>query len=426
MRIGIIIGRMGDVDGVALETEKWIKVLHEMGHEIYILSGRFKHSIVGEEKETIIAGLSFFSPECEWEQNRSFFFPPDNPDELFDHLHRVSEGLTIRMFKWVMQNKIDIILSENASALPAHLSMGMSIQKLVENTGIPVICHDHDYYWERGDRYKTPFPEIEKIVKETFPMRSKYAKHAVINTHSRDTLKDKFGINALVVPNVMDFNQPYGYKDKYNNDLPQSIGLEKNDIPMFQITRIVKRKGIETAIELISRLDDKRVKLVITGSAADDARKGYYRELIRLINKRKLSDRVIFAHHRVLNERDKIPHDGKIYSLSDAYAHAVATTYFSTYEGFGNAFIESILSKTPIFVNNYKPVYWPDIGSKGFETVMLDDNQLTDKNVTEIDKILHDKKLQKEMAEHNFNLGKLLFSYDVLREKLEILFNDIT
>ena len=57
---------------------------------------------------------------------------------------------------------------------------------------------------------------------------------------------------------------------------------------------------------------------------------------------------------------------------------------------------------------------------------MLEDNQLTDKNVTEIDKILHDKKLQKEMGEHNYNLGKLLFSYDVLREKLEILFNDIT
>ncbi len=42
MKIGIIIGRIGDVDGVALETEKWIEVLKKMGHEIFILSGQFK------------------------------------------------------------------------------------------------------------------------------------------------------------------------------------------------------------------------------------------------------------------------------------------------------------------------------------------------------------------------------------------------
>ena len=59
MRVGVIIGRIGDVDGAALETEKWIKILEEMGHEIYILSGRFKKTIVGTEKETLISALSF-------------------------------------------------------------------------------------------------------------------------------------------------------------------------------------------------------------------------------------------------------------------------------------------------------------------------------------------------------------------------------
>ena len=108
--------------------------------------------------------------------------------------------------------------------------------------------------------------------------------------------------------------------------------------------------------------------------------------------------------------------------MSDAYAHAASCTYFSTYEGFGNAFVEAVLGKTPIFVNNYKPVYWPDIGSKGFKTVMLEDSVLTDKAVAEISKIIHSKKLQKEIAEYNFNLGKLLFSNEVLHEKLEILF----
>ncbi len=425
MKIGIIIGRIGDVDGAALETEKWIKVFHDMGHEIYILSGRFKKTIVGEDKETLISALSFFSPECEWEQNRAFFLPPDESSELLSHLYRVSEGLAIRMFKWIMQNNIDIILVENASALPAHLTMGMAIKQLVQHTGIPTVCHDHDFYWERGDRYKTPFPEVEKIVKDTFPLRSPHAKHAVINTYAKKTLKDEYNINSVVVPNVMDFNLPYAEKDKYNTDLLDSIGLNKDDIPLFQVTRIVKRKGIETALELIHRIDDKKVKLVITGSAADDNRKGYYKELIDIIDRRKLNKRVIFAHHKVLNDRGQTLQGEKIYSLSDAYAHATASTYFSSYEGFGNAFVEAVLGKTPIFVNNYEPVYWPDIGSKGFKAVMIEDNKLTDEATTEIDKIIHDKKLQKEISEHNYNLGKLLFSYEVLREKLEVLFEGV-
>lgn len=422
MRIGIIICRIGDVDGAALETEKWIKVLHEMGHKTFILSGRFKKSIVGKDKETLIPALSFFSPECEWEQNRAFFMPPDKPSELLNHLNRISEDLAIRMFKWIMKNDIEVILIENASALPAHLSTGMAIKQLVQHTGIPTVCHDHDFYWERGDRYKTPFPEVEKIVKETFPLRSPHAKHAVINTHAKKTLKDEFNINAIMVPNVMNFNVSYGEKDKYNMDLLKSIGLNKDDIALFQVTRIVKRKGIETALELIHLIDDKKVKLVITGSAADDNRKGYYKELIDIINKRKLNTRVIFARHKVLNDRGQSQQGEKIYSLSDAYAHATSSIYFSSYEGFGNAFVESVLGKTPIFVNNYKPVYWPDIGSKGFKTVMIEDNILTDEAITEIDKIIHDKKLQQEISEHNYNLGKLLFSFEVLREKLELLF----
>jgi len=81
-----------------------------------------------------------------------------------------------------------------------------------------------------------------------------------------------------------------------------------------------------------------------------------------------------------------------------------------------------VLSKTPIFVNNYKPVYWTDIGSKGFKAVMIEGNKLTGEAVDEMEEIIHNKKLREEIVEHNYNLGKLLFSYEALMEKLEYLF----
>ncbi|MFV1994321.1 MAG: glycosyltransferase [Verrucomicrobiales bacterium] len=423
MNIGIIIGRIGDVDGVALETEKWIEVLERMGHEIFILSGIFKGRVVAPERQTHLPILSFFSPECEWEQNRAFFYPSDDPDELLTTIEENAHRISTTIFGWVLRNKIDVLLMENSTALPCHLSMGLGIKMAVENMDIRVVTHDHDFEWERGDRYKTPFPEVEKLIKETFPLRATPSiRHAVINSDAREQLKERCGIDATLVPNVMDFDKPFGSVDDYNKDLLDQLGFDRDDLALFQITRVVERKGIEVAIDLIARLEDPKAKLVITGSAIDDERKGYFKQLVDRIESHGLGKRVHFAYHRILSRRGRTPYRQKRYSLSDAYAQAVACTYFSTYEGFGNAFVEAVLARRPIFVNNYKPVFWPDIGSKGFECVMLEDNDLTDKAVEQISEVIHNEKLQTEIAEHNFELGRKHFSYEVLERKLNELF----
>ena len=427
MKIGVIIGRFGDIDGVSLETQKWIDVLRNMGHEIFILTGRLVDNELNKDLHcTVLKPLSFFSPECEWEQKRAFYYPDDTSEQLIDHLNETAASLANDMFHWIVKNNLKFLISENASALPCHLSMGMAIKKIAENTNLPIITHDHDFYWERGDRYKTPFSDIGEIIKSTFPLHNDNVKHAVINTYSQTMLKDKLGVHSVVVPNVMDFSKNYGALDAYNKDFKSSFGWTDDDIILGQITRIVRRKGIETAIELVARLDDPRVKLLITGSKADDDRLGYYRELVELVEKNNLQKQVQFGeyHIRHFRESGERINTQKVYSLSDAYAHSTAATYFSTYEGFGNAFIECVLAKKPIFVNNYEPIYWSDIGSKGFETVQIEDSNLTDDHVAAIRDIITNPKRCKEICEHNFELGKKHFSYEVLEEKLTELIEE--
>lgn len=75
MKIGVIIGRIGGVDGVALETEKWIEVFHKMGHEIYIIAGQFEGRKIDCSRETRVQEMSFFSPESYWEQKKAYFHP---------------------------------------------------------------------------------------------------------------------------------------------------------------------------------------------------------------------------------------------------------------------------------------------------------------------------------------------------------------
>ncbi|WP_340201780.1 glycosyltransferase [Ascidiimonas sp. W6] len=412
MRIGIIIGRIGGVDGVALETEKWIDILKKLGHEVFIMSGEFESWNMDYEHDYLFPALSFFSVEAEWGQRKAFYQPDEDPGSLLDHVEDASNMIFEAMLQWVADKKIDVILSENASALPCHLSMGVAIKKLIKNTGLPIVTHDHDFHWERGERYVSKHPEINQYVDDNFPLLLPNVRHAVINTFGVETFKKRFNINATLVPNVMDFNRVYGVPTPENQFFLKDIGITEDEIALLQVTRIVRRKGIETAISLIDKLDDKKLKLVITGNNNDDENKEYYNELIDQIHQLNIASQVIFAAHKVLDHKD----------LSDVYAHGRACTYFSTYEGFGNAFVECVLAKKPIFVNNYKPVYMQDIGNKGFETVMTEDGLLTNEKVQQMADIIYNPKRCIEIGEYNFNLGKKYFSYEVLEEKLNSLF----
>ncbi len=421
MRIGIIIGRIGGVDGVALETEKWIEVLRRMGHKVFIISGQYQGRKMDPTTETLVPEMSFHSPESFWSQKKAFFFPDTKSDELIEHINLYSGIIYKRIINWAIDNRIELIISENASSLPAHLEMGIAIKNAVEKLELPVITHDHDFAWERNDRYHSPHDEITDFVEQVFPLRSPYSIHAVINTNAHETLKEKYGRDSVIVPNVMNFDLPFGIKTEKNKCLHEYLGYDcKKDILLFQITRIVSRKSIETAIKLVHKLKNKNIRLIITGSAADDEGNVYYNKLINLIHEYKLSEQVRFASDLFHNKGLSMNGDVQ-FSLSDAYAQATACTYFSTYEGFGNAFVEAVLAKKPVFVNNYKPVYWPDIGSKGFKTVMLEENELTDEKINEMNEIIMNKSLAKEIAEFNFELGKKYFSYDTLEEKLSLL-----
>ncbi len=420
MKIGVIIGRIGGEDGVALETEKWIQILQGLGHQIRILSGELEGALDGVD---LLPELAFSHPDTSYEQSLAFFGEPGEEAPFLSWLEERSEQISSEILSWIASQGIQALLIENASALPCHLRMGMAIKKAVERSGLLTITHDHDFAWERGRRYQTPFPAVEQIIQTTFPLNLPQVRHAVINQAAQSHLKCR-GIEAVVVPNVMEFGCPYARLDEYNREMRQELGLEAQDLLLFQVTRIIRRKGIETAIELVKALDDPRVKLIITGTARDDDPGGpYLRELKEQSAALGLKEQVLFMGERFDNQRSVDAQGRKIYSLEDAYSQATACTYFSSYEGFGNAFVEAVLARRPIFLNNYHPVYWPDIGSKGFQTVMLEKGVLTSEALERIREILYSPEHQAQITEKNHRLGSEHFSFGAIRPLLEQLFS---
>jgi glycosyltransferase involved in cell wall biosynthesis len=421
MRIGVVIGRIGGIDGVALETEKWIHVLRDLGHEVHVLTGELEAPYEGV---TILPELAFSHPETVREQEDAFFIQGADEAELMDRLRYGADRIESGVLGWMHLTGIELLITQNCTVLPCHLRMGMAMKRVIEHTGIPTIAHDHDFYWERGDRYASRYGGVQEIIDECFPPDLPNLAHVVINSHCQDSLRRERDMDSLVIPNVMDFDAPFGDRDAFNHSLRTDLGHDDDDILMFQVTRIVRRKGIETAIELIDRLDDPRFKLIITGTATDDREGEYLQELQALAGQLSRPHQVQFAGDRFSNIRVTSNGSGPVFSLSDGYAHADACTYFSRYEGFGNAFVEALAARVPIFVNNYKPIYWPDIGSKGFKTVQIEDNHLSNHAVEEIREILTDPDRRADIVDFNFELGRKHFSYEVLSDLLAPLLSD--
>jgi hypothetical protein len=133
----------------------------------------------------------------------------------------------------------------------------------------------------------------------------------------------------------------------------------------------------------------------------------------------RMGVQTIFSSERFGEYRGTTEDGKKIYSLSDAYPHADLVTYPSLIEGFGNAFLEALYYKKPIVVNNYA-IYATDIRPKGFKVIEFDD-YITEKTIQETLRILDDFSYQTEICRFNYALASRHFSYNVLRNQIQVL-----
>jgi len=223
------------------------------------------------------------------------------------------------------------------------------------------------------------------------------------------------------VPNVLDFETPPPEVDAYAQDLRAQIGIEPDDILILQPTRVIPRKGIERALDLVAELGDSRYKLVISHEAGDEGMD--YSRMLRRVAKRLQVD-LRFVATRISGERETGPDGQKLYSLWDVYRHADLVTFPSLYEGFGNALLEAFYCRKPVVVNRYA-VFISDIEPKGFQVVPMS-GYVTPESLEQVRRVIDDEAYRQQMVDHNFELGKVYYSYKVLRRKLRTLIFQLT
>ena len=409
--IGFISVRFRGTDGVSLETRKWAEVLKKMGVRCFYFAGQLDTAKSHSQLEPL---ADFKHPEIVEVYNKCFG-TQTRPREITKKIHYLKMRLKDAIYAFIEQFRIQLLVAENVLSLPLNIPLGLALTEVISETGIQTLGHHHDFYWERK-RFLVNC--IWEYLNMAFPPHLDPIQHITINSSGAHQLALRKGISAKVIPNIMDFDHPPEEPDEYAQDVRQALGFEDGEIFILQPTRVVQRKGIEHAIELAHDLGPQ-AKIVVSHASGDEGY-AYLKRIQTYADTLKV--KLVLASDIVSFERGRTEDGRKIYSLKDLYQSADLVTYPSTFEGFGNAFLEAIYYKKPLVVNNYS-VYATDIRNKGFWNIEFD-NFITEETVNFTRELLKDTRLREEMVNHNYEIGRRYYSYSVLRDKLRILLNN--
>jgi len=408
---GFISTRFAGNDGVSLETAKWADVFEREGFSCFYFAGELDRP---PECSMLVELAHFKHPDIKELQKECFGIRTRKPS-VTKRIHELKDKLKEQIYLFLETYEIGLLVVENAITIPMNIPLGLAITEVISETALPTIAHHHDFFWER-QRFLTN--AVWDYLNMAFPPHLPSIHHVVINSSADNQLSLRTGISATLIPNVMDFESPPPEPDEYAAEVRADLGLAPDDVFILQPTRVVRRKGIELAVELVSRLG-RKAKLVVSHAAGDE---GYeYEKRIRNYAKLMNAD-TIFVSDIIRHCRGTTNGGSKLYAPFDIYPHCDLVTYPSDFEGFGNAFLEAVYFRKPIVVNTYS-IYTFDIKPKDFRVIELA-GYVTEGSLKWTRQVLDDARLRQEMADHNYRLARRYYSYSVLQCRLKNLIYD--
>ena len=413
MRIGFVGTRLAGVDGVSFETLKWEQILRRLGHETRLCAAQLPR---GRDDGTLIPAMHFTYPPALAVSLAAFDATADAA-AVRREVGRLANELLPQLAAWIETEAIELLVVENAWAIPMQLPLGVALARLVADLRLPTIGHHHDYAWERERFASCAVPDL---LEATFPPALPTVRHVSINSLAAAELKRRRGLPSAIIPNAYEFEVPPAARDDYSRSLRAELGMGTHNLLVVQPTRVVPRKGIELAIELVRRLDDPHAHLLITSPAGDEG----LDYLSRLhVQADQLGVDLRYAAERFAHER-RHHGDRRIFAVTDSYLEADLVTFPSLYEGFGNALIETVYFGKPLVVNRYS-VYASDIKPLGFRFVEID-GAITDATVTEVRDLLRDGERRASDAAHNFAIARRHLGFTMLQERLAAAIDSVS
>src|SRR3989344_407491 len=443
----ILIGhfRVGRTDGVSLQISAWKEILTKAGAKVALVSGSYN------------CGADFEIPHLENQLDSEVYRVDegafDRADAFADEksfkeaFGRISKAVENGVRKAVAEFSPTRMIISNIFSVGENIAAAEGILKVLDEVSVPTLLINHDLYWENR-RYDHPlFSFVQTYLAENFPPKRSYISHACINSLRQGGLVRRKGVHVDLLPDSLDFNRVLQDKNAQCAKLLRQFGIQPEDIMVLQATRVVRRKNIELAVDFVRELskssrvqmikkrglysgrgfDPARNKIVLVIAGYAERRDQWY--LQKVIDYAKKQG-VYFVHLDGAFNGYPNGHWQRKPGLLDLHIYADLVTYLSSAEGFGNQFLEAVLSKTPVVVFEYS-VFQADIKPKGFEVISLGremgintDTGLSlcpevvlKRAASQAVDLLTDPRSYRLMVEKNFEIGRENFSFENTLER---------
>jgi hypothetical protein len=238
----------------------------------------------------------------------------------------------------------DLVVVENLCSLPLNPGAAALVSDVL--AGRPAVLHHHDLPWQRPQFAGYPPP----------PTDARWA-HATINELSRLQLAER-GIAATTIYNsfaIPDGNEQSAIDAaRQRDEVRGDLGIGDDQLLVMQPTRALPRKNIAGGLEVATGLG---AIYWLLGPAED----GFGPELDALVG--------TAACPVVLGP----PSGGAGLAAQRAYPACDVVVLPSTWEGFGNPTIESVIHRRPLVIGPY-PVA-RELAGFGFEWFGLSETE---------------------------------------------------
>ncbi len=434
-RIAIVSGRLGGVDGVSLEVDKWIAALQELGHTVFTVAGAYAQPLgsLPSERQFELPDFRFdsdFQREVELHVFPHMSRRPPHPSgnelrQLIEQIETRGRELGETLHDLVQENHIDVLIGQNTNAMPMTILGGVAMYYVATTQRVATIFHHHDFWWERS-RFSNS--RIETLLNRIMPPVDLGLEHVVISSYAAHILASLKRVRPHIIPNCEDFHTPV-VADDYNAHFRRDFGFRDTDLLIVQPTRIVPRKRIEDAVALVGKLAQRypdlqdRLQYIISLYQGDEPDEAYIDLIRRTAAEWNVSLHVI--SDRVRSVRATNDDGARFYTNRDVLVNADLVTFLPAWEGFGNALLEAIAARVPVVTTTYL-VYKTDIMTAGLRNIEVRDRYdeqgmlvVEDHVLEAIREILTDRSLREEMVAHNFHVAREEFSLETLKERLQ-------
>ncbi len=222
----------------------------------------------------------------------------------------------------------DLVVVENLCSLPLNTPAADAVGTIL--AGRPAILHHHDLPWQRPQFLGSPPPRVDPRW-----------NHVTINELSRRQLA-AHGIAATTVYNSFAIPDPCGFgiaethagRDDVRRLVRRALGIGDDARLVLQPTRAIPRKNVSGGMQVAADLD---AVFWLLGLIED----GYGPELDALVAAAECP--VVLGS----------PEAATAFTVHDAYEACDAVVLPSTWEGFGNPTIESVVHRKPLAIGPY-------------------------------------------------------------------------